>query len=131
MKPEDKAKVKQALKTIWDWVGSKSYWRLSAVLTGSFLTIAALGKTDNWYFAASMAFGFFVCWTFSRKAALDAIYTTPPAQPAVPEGYKLVPMEPTEEMINAALADRNYSGGVPGIYYRAMLGAAPKQKGTP
>lgn len=50
------------------------------------------------------------------------LYTAPPA-PAVPEGWKLVPVEPTEEMLRAAFREASvYSPAA----YRAMLGAAPE-----
>jgi hypothetical protein len=50
------------------------------------------------------------------------------ASPAVPEGYKLVPIEPTPEMIQAACRDHGYPGGSRRIYrdgYRSMVAAAP------
>jgi hypothetical protein len=64
--------------------------------------------------------------------------TTPPAQPAVPEGWKLVPVEPTDEMLAAAdEGDREYTlrnfGDVqtvmqgPYDHYVAMLAAAPEK----
>jgi hypothetical protein len=53
-----------------NWAGSPRYWQASAVLVGTYLSIAALGKTADWYFTASMAFGFCLCWAFSRKATL-------------------------------------------------------------
>jgi hypothetical protein len=40
------------------------------------------------------------------------------------ETHKLVPLEPTEAMIQAALKDRTYYGSVPANYYRAMVKAA-------
>lgn len=50
------------------------------------------------------------------------LYTAPPA-PAVPDGWKLVPFEPTEEMLRAAYREA-------GVYsakaYRAILAAAPE-----
>ena len=60
-------------------------------------------------------------------------------EPSVPDGWKLVPIEPTEEMVNAA---RN--APIPAVHldsisamadirnkvcYRAMLTAAPKMEG--
>jgi hypothetical protein len=51
-----------------------------------------------------------------------AVYTAPPA-PAVPEGWKMVPVEPTEEMLRAAFREASvYSPTA----YRAMLAAAPE-----
>ncbi|MFC3457205.1 hypothetical protein [Massilia haematophila] len=54
---------------------------------------------------------------------LSDIATKPAAAPAVPEGWKLVPVEPTEAMVHAAEdlpAPRMF-----GKVYRAMLAAAP------
>ncbi|WP_105624047.1 DUF551 domain-containing protein [Cronobacter malonaticus] len=50
------------------------------------------------------------------------LYTAPPA-PVVPEGWKLVPLEPTQEMIDAHV-EGVQSGGIQ-KGYRAMLDAAP------
>jgi hypothetical protein len=67
------------------------------------------------------------------------LYTTPPAaQPAVHEGWRLVPVEPTDEMLAAAdEGDREYTirnfGDVqtvmqgPYDHYVAMLAAAPEK----
>lgn len=49
------------------------------------------------------------------------------AQP-VQQGWKLVPVEPTPEMIRAAEFDRTYYGSVHANSYRAMLNAAPQPK---
>ena len=62
------------------------------------------------------------------SAALDALC----AAPAIPEGWKLVPVEPTQEMLDAF--KHRYKEG---DFWRerihgavaAMLAAAPKQKG--
>ena len=56
-----------------------------------------------------------------------------PAQPApsVPEGWKLVPIEPTREMIQKACSDHGYPCGDRSVYargYRTMLAAAPEIK---
>lgn len=56
----------------------------------------------------------------------------PPAQPAplVPDGYVMVPKEPTEAMINAWLSEvANWRGHVAG--YKAMLAAAPQPQNAP
>ncbi|EMB2737989.1 TPA: hypothetical protein ACKP07_000264 [Serratia marcescens] len=50
------------------------------------------------------------------------LYDAPPA-PAVPDGWKLVPVEPTEEMLRAAYRE---SGVYSAKAYRAMLAAAPE-----
>ena len=48
------------------------------------------------------------------------------ASPAsVPEGWKLVPVEPTDEMCGAAYSDRMVWNGGPRAIYEAMLAAAP------
>ncbi|KFB90913.1 Eaa family phage protein, partial [Trabulsiella guamensis ATCC 49490] len=45
--------------------------------------------------------------------------------PVIPDGYVVVPVEPTTEMLRAGfLAGDDYPGGV----YRAMIAAAPKQE---
>lgn len=47
--------------------------------------------------------------------------------PVVPDGYALVPVEPTEKMLNAWLSEvANWRGHVAG--YKAMLAAAPQQE---
>jgi hypothetical protein len=57
------------------------------------------------------------------------LYTAPQPQPlTVPQGYRLVPVEPTEEMVEAAFgALPNYplEGNIR-RHYRAMLAAAPE-----
>lgn len=55
-------------------------------------------------------------------AKLGPLYTSPPAPVAVPEGWKLVPVEPTELMIRRG--DQNYSWSVSKIY-KAMIEDAP------
>lgn len=63
------------------------------------------------------------------SAALDACYAHPiPSAPAVPEGWKLVPVEPTKAMVDAACEKHGYPCGDRYIYakgYRSMLAAAP------
>ena len=49
-------------------------------------------------------------------------YTSPPAPVAAPDGWKLVPVEPTELMI--CRGDQNYSWSVAKIY-KAMIADAP------
>ena len=51
----------------------------------------------------------------------------PAAQPAVPEGWKLVPIKPTMQMINA-LADTDPEHE---SVWGAVLAAAPKKSSTP
>ena len=57
----------------------------------------------------------------------DSLYTTP--QPAhteqvIPDGWKLVPIEPTQGMVDACFEATSAGGIQKG--YRAMLAAAPK-----
>jgi len=57
-------------------------------------------------------------------------YTTPPAQPAAPEGWKLVPVEPTEIMQDAGVVVMPTVDCHPydaGMVYKAMLAAAPEK----
>jgi hypothetical protein len=58
-----------------------------------------------------------------------------PAQPAVPEGLKLVPIEPTNEMIDAGNdVEDLYRRGTPetwGKVYRAMIRAVPAAQPAP
>ena len=71
-------------------------------------------------------------------SAIDAVnglllgVTPPAAQTAVPEGWKLVPVEPTDAMVQAAhYLDLSYMPGQEGAdraaIYRAMLTAAPEK----
>jgi hypothetical protein len=67
----------------------------------------------------------------ATKGMVDYVYTTPPTTTPVPEGWKLVPTEATDEMLDAAQQE------VFGIYrldalraYDAMLAATP-EKGQP
>jgi hypothetical protein len=66
----------QATKRFWAWVDSPSYWKSATIITAIFLTIAAFGKTVDWMFAASMLWGFYLCWKFSAKATKAAIRMT-------------------------------------------------------
>ena len=73
------------------------------------------------------------CEAMARSVMLDQTShdTRPqPAAPAIPEGWKLVPMEPTGAMVQAAHhLDLSYMPGQEGAdraaIYRAMLAAAP------
>ena len=58
------------------------------------------------------------------------LYAAPPTL-VVPDGYALVPVEPTHEMLNAWLSEvANWRGHVAG--YKAMLAAAaPQQEAKP
>jgi len=60
-----------------------------------------------------------------------ALYLAPGAQPApsVPEGWKLVPIEPTPTMITAALESSHAINAHRAEHcYRAMLAATPEAK---
>ncbi|ENS0078561.1 hypothetical protein ACEXS9_001979 [Salmonella enterica] len=67
-------------------------------------------------------------------AIATQLYTTPPA-PVVPDGYALVPVEPTDEMIEAAMncedvlfnSDESFCVQF-GNIYEAILVAAPQQE---
>lgn len=57
---------------------------------------------------------------------LFPLYAKPPIQQA-PEGWQLVPKEPTPEMLGAGLRHVNGMASMPASY-RAMLAAAPEYK---
>jgi len=56
------------MKIIAIWIGSRTYWMTAAILTGIYLTIAALGQKGDWFFAASIGIGFWLCWIYSAYA---------------------------------------------------------------
>ena len=70
----------------------------------------------------------------------DKLYLAPGAQPAlsIPEGWKLVPIEPTQEMKTAAIGVEVYQDSPPSTdcltwkeaeaIYTAMIAAAPEAK---
>ncbi|EHZ8490226.1 hypothetical protein K6R69_004701 [Salmonella enterica] len=66
----------------------------------------------------------------------EPLYEAPPA-PVAPDGYALVPVEPTDEMIAAAMncedvlfnSDESFCVQF-GNIYEAMLAAAPQQEGN-
>lgn len=70
-------------------------------------------------------------------AVYEPVYAAPPA-PVVPDGYALVPVEPTDEMIAAAMncedvlfnSDESFCVQF-GNIYEAMLAAAPKPQNAP
>jgi hypothetical protein len=72
-----------------------------------------------------------------KHSAHDGMITTPPAaQPAVPKGWKFVPVEPTREMMDAGVADLRLRGYDRALIvaaiecYGAMLAAAPEKGGA-
>lgn len=63
-----------------------------------------------------------------QRALKSAALASPP-QPAVPQGYKLVPIEPTRAMISRAWVYGNHAASEapdPVYAYKAMLAAAPE-----
>ena len=84
-------------------------------------------------------------WSYKAKPVnglvLEPLYLAPGAQPApfIPEGWKLVPIEPTPEMKTAGIGVEVYQASPPSTdsltweeaaaIYAAMLAAAPKPEG--
>ena len=68
-----------------------------------------------------------------RQADMVPVFTYPPAaQPAIPEGWQLVPAEPTQDMNNAGLSAVNQHGKRSvWLTYQAMLAAAPQPAAQP
>ena len=74
-------------------------------------------------------------WTGCPAEAVDslldeglevrALYAAPVAQLVVPEGWQLVPKEPTDEMVLAGIGRRPSESAI----YLAMLAAAPQPGG--
>jgi hypothetical protein len=61
---------------------------------------------------------------------IDAALAGKLPEPAAPEGWRLVPVELTEEMTDLALAlDSGLTSHGLDLIYRAMLAAAPKPEG--
>jgi hypothetical protein len=71
-------------------------------------------------------------WTPSHWMPIPPLTATPTeAHPTAPEGWKLVPVEPTKEMIDRGRTDNTMQGrAFAEACYRAMLAAAP-EKGQP
>lgn len=78
-------------------------------------------------------------WTNAGQSLLDALPVTrsalasAPQPPQIPEGHKLVPIEPTEEMLRAAYHAVESEAVTTTVWlrktvYKAMLGAAPGHK---
>lgn len=65
------------------------------------------------------------CTALRIMGAWDRDETDPPA-PAVPDGWKLVPIEPTNEMTDAGIDAWNKSPLAVVRQYRAMIAAAPE-----
>lgn len=86
------------------------------------------GRWDAWLSCrAAMLQGAPVCTCPSGDGSLRRPCPVHPGNsPVIPEGYVMVPKEPTEAMINAWLSEvANWRGHVAG--YKAMLAAAPQE----
>ena len=68
----------------------------------------------------NVTLGMWVAWKASR-AALSENHSPDAAEMVFPEGWQLVPLEPTSAMLVAA--------GIATPRYKAMLAAAPTHKG--
>ncbi|WP_256664498.1 hypothetical protein [Klebsiella grimontii] len=65
-------------------------------------------------------------WVIQLQTDLDNARRKVGNSPVIPEGYVMVPNEPTEAMINAWLSEvANWRGHVAG--YKAMLAATPQE----
>ncbi|ENR0028981.1 hypothetical protein ACETF5_004142 [Yersinia enterocolitica] len=70
--------------------------------------------------------GFYVQYDPTRRRI---VYTTPQLNsPEIPEGWKLVPIELTAEMAQAAKEAHEGESYLPYSIYRAMLAAAPEKE---
>ncbi len=69
----------------------------------------------------------FLAWSAMPRAALKSLLQAGKS-PAIPDGYVMVPKEPTAEMILSAMRD-NETGEVAEIY-ELMLAAAPQSPGS-
>ncbi len=96
--------------------------RKALIEHAEWLSSAFYGTTENGILTAKIA-----------RIALGAI-TTPPAASMVPDGWKLVPVEPTDEMVAAAMDcdDVSFDKDDDSLFYvhhnsiyTAMLAAAP------
>jgi len=70
-------------------------------------------------------------WSENLKVG-DKLYASlqPAQQPTIPPGYKLVPVEPTREMLTAWIKADVVSNRTAPDLYRAMLAAAPEGPAT-
>lgn len=77
----------------------------------------------------SSALGFDACRGNLWGEKVVPLYALPGAQPApsVPEGWQLVPIEPTTEMLRAA--NEEWEGKPTAMIWADMLAAAPKPEG--
>ncbi|HDL8567122.1 TPA: hypothetical protein PXS11_001023 [Yersinia enterocolitica] len=63
-----------------------------------------------------------------ERCTIEYLYTTPQLNsPEIPEGWKLVPIELTAEMAQAASEAHEGESYLPYTIYRAMLAAAPEK----
>ncbi len=67
-----------------------------------------------------------ICWHNGGKSLPHGteLYTAPPA-PAVPNGFKLMPLEMTDEIGEAIAMEARCCGGIALCIYEAALAAAP------
>jgi hypothetical protein len=63
-------------------------------------------------------------WYFLRNRIADALALPLPVQESVPEGWKLVPIEPTDEMVKAG-RDVEPLHSTSADVYRAILASSP------
>lgn len=72
-------------------------------------------------------------WSYllaSIKSCVKAAEDTDQAQHSVPEGWKLVPMDPTSQMTFVGQSLRYDAVNSIGEIYRQMLATAPEQEGS-
>lgn len=77
--------------------------------------VTALGKPDDEVSAVQM--------TVSR---IDALLAGKLPAPAVPEGWRLVPVDPTEKMIGESIDAGRFDEDDAVFFWASMLAAAPK-----
>ena len=83
-------------------------------------------KRDELNPAVARVNGNFIFWLDQQLQHGTLLFTCPPApQSTVPNGWKLVPIEPTDEMISAT---KGYGRNHCSVTYRLMLAAAPTYK---
>lgn len=87
-------------------------------------TKAAFEEFHGWWFApeqSELRLGCAEGWGFRIWLASRAEQVNPPV---IPDGWRLFPIEPTQEMVDACFEATSAGGIQKG--YRAMLAAAPK-----
>lgn len=81
--------------------------------------VTALGKPDDEVSAVQM--------TVSR---IDALLAGQVPAPAAPEGWQLVPVEPTERMISESIDAGRFDEDDAVFFWASMLASAPSQDGA-